>query len=746
MNKFVKTGLWVAGGIVGVTVAVVGYVAATFNPNDYKPLIVKLVQEKQQRTLKIDGDIRLAFFPKLGADLGKVSLSERNSAQEFAAIDSAKVYLSLLPLLRKELVIDRISIDGARVHWVRHKDGSTNIDDLLKTDEKVEESQQFKFNIDSVAVSRSTLVADDEKAGRKLILSPVEFSSGRLAIGIPSKIELNLGVQSDKPKTNAKVQLASGLRFDLEGKRYKLDGLEGKITGEAAGISGLALQLKGDLDADMTTGAIHLADLKLTMKGRRGADELDVKLDAPKIDVTPDRAQGEKVVLEAHVIQPGGNLNAVITLPGVEGTAKALRISQIKLELDGKQGENAIKGQLSTALNGNLESQQFDLPGLAIAITVGNPRFPGGKLAVNLKGGGSVNLENETAQLNLDGRMDESVIQAKLGLNYFAPPAYRFDVAIDKLDVDRYLPPAKEKPKQKQQAAGAEKPLDLAALKGLNATGSLRIGAFKASNLKAASVRLDIEADEGKVRVSPISANLYQGTLNGSLGVDARGAAPQLTMSQKLAGVSIGPLLKDLFDKDMLDGRGNVSLDLATGGGTVTAMKKALNGGASVNLKDGAIKGINLAAMLRNAKARLGTLRGQQTVAANTAEKTDFSELTGSFKVRNGVAHNDDLSAKSPLLRLTGNGDIDIGNSSMNYLAKASVVGTLEGQGGRELSSLKGVTVPVRISGPFDRLSYTLDFNAMVGEAVKQKVEEKKEQLKSRAGEELQKGLKGLFK
>lgn len=682
MNKFLKAGLWVAAGILAAAAAVVGYVAATFNPNDYKPLIVKLVQEKKQRTLKLDGDIKLAFFPRLGADLGKASLSEHGGSQEFAAVDSARVYLSLWPLLKKELVIDRISIDGLRAHLVRRKDGSTNIDDLLEKGGKDEESRQFKFDIDSVAVTRSALTVDDEQAGRKLLLSSVEFSSGRLAGGVPTRIELNLGVQSDKPEANVKVQLASGLLLDPEGGRYRLDGLEGRITGDAAGIAGLALQFNGDLDADMTAGAIRLAGLKLALKGRRGDDALDIKLDAPKIDMAPARAQG-------------------------------------------------------------VEGRQIDVPQLAAELTVGNPRFPGGRLAASLKGSASANLEKETAQLNLDGRMDESAIQARLGLSRFAPPAYHFDVAVDKLDVDRYLP---AKAKQKREAAGAEKPLDLSALKGLNAAGSLRIGAFKASNLKASGVRLGIEADDGKVRISPMAADLYQGTLSGSLGVDARGAAPRLTVSQTLAGVSVGPLLKDLLDKDVLEGRGSVRLDLTAAGDTVGAMKKALNGDASLNLSNGAIKGINLAAVLRNAKAKLGTLRGQHTAAANAAEKTDFSELTGSFKVRNGVAHNDDLSAKSPLLRLTGNGDIDIGESSINYLAKAAVVATLEGQGGRELSSLKGVTVPVRISGPFDRLSYTLDFNAMVGEAARRKIEEKTEQIKSKAGEELRKGLKGLFK
>jgi AsmA protein len=163
----------------------------------------------------------------------------------------------------------------------------------------------------------------------------------------------------------------------------------------------------------------------------------------------------------------------------------------------------------------------------------------------------------------------------------------------------------------------------------------------------------------------------------------------------------------------------------------------------SLNLADGAIKGINIAKKLRDAKGMLGK-GNAQTSSADQNEKTDFSELKATFKVNSGVAHNDDLSMKSPLLRLSGNGDINIGNDSMNYLAKATLAKTLEGQGGAD--AVGGLTVPVRVSGPFTDLKYTLDFGAMVGEAAKQKVEAKKEEIKTKVQDKLKDSLKGLFR
>ena len=161
--------------------------------------------------------------------------------------------------------------------------------------------------------------------------------------------------------------------------------------------------------------------------------------------------------------------------------------------------------------------------------------------------------------------------------------------------------------------------------------------------------------------------------------------------------------MKDAANFDSLEGKGNLSLDVSGQGNTVSAIKKALNGNAAIKLADGAIKGVNIAGSIRDAKAKLGALKGEKTQAASQTDKTDFSELSATFNIKNGVAHNSDLAGKSPLLRLGGEGDIDIGNENLDYLVKATVVATAAGQGGKELVDLKGVTVPVKLTGPVHR-------------------------------------------
>jgi AsmA protein len=169
-------------------------------------------------------------------------------------------------------------------------------------------------------------------------------------------------------------------------------------------------------------------------------------------------------------------------------------------------------------------------------------------------------------------------------------------------------------------------------------------------------------------------------------------------------------------------------------------MKKALAGNAKMSLKDGALKGINLDDVIRKAKSLVGSKPAEQS--AQVSQRTDLSELSASFVIKNGVAHNEDLSAKTPLLRLSGAGDVDIGGGSINYLAKASVVASTTGQGGRELADLNGLTVPVKISGPLEAPRFGVDLKGMAGNVAKQQAGKAEEKLKER----VQERLKGLLR
>ena len=748
MNKPLKYVLLSVAGLLLLVVAGLAYIAITFDPNHYKTQIVEAVKEKQQRILRLDGDIKLIFFPSIGIELEKLSLSEFQSDKPFAALNSARASLALLPLFSKRLVVDAVEIDGLQAELVKFKNGTSNIDDLIGkgSEEKKNEPQTapIKFDIAAVNITNSSLNYRNEASGTHYALKDFNLRSGRIASGVPVKIDLVTRIEANQPKLDINTQIKTIFTFDLESQQYAVEGLDMQVKGAALDITDLALQASGDAAAKLGTQEYAANKFNVTATGSKGKDRFDIKFTAPTLNLGKDKFNGEKLVFSAKLDGEVGQVLASLNIPGVEGNARSFKTGVLILDMDVKQPEQAFKIKLSTPLFGNFEVPQFNLSDIVLAVHATGDKLPNKSVKSEMRGSAQVDMERESMQLTLAGGLLQSQVKAKLGVNNFSKPMTRFDVDVDQLDADLYLP---KRPagavSAKPATAGPEQPLDLSALKKLNLEGSLRIGSLKAANVKVSQLRADMKAQNGLLNISPLSAKLYQGSLNGSLTVNAAHSIPTFTINQNLSGIDVGPLLKDAANIDMLQGKGNVTLNLTTQGNLVGGLKKGLNGGMSLSLSDGAVKGINIAKKLRE----FG--KGTQTQAADNSEKTDFSEMKASFKVNNGVAHNDDLLLKSPLIRLGGVGDINIGNDSINYLAKATLAKTLEGQGGKDM--VGGITVPVRLSGPYTDLKYTIEFGALVSEVAKQKVEAKKEEVKkeevkSKLQEQLKSGLKDLFK
>src|SRR5256886_8337074 len=343
------------------------------------------------------------------------------------------------------------------------------------------------------------------------------------------------------------------------------------------------------------------------------------------------------------------------------------------------------------------------------------------KIALN----GTYSLKPDAIGVDFTAKLDESNVKGKLGIARATQPSYSFDLAVDRINLDRYLassetkkPEAgKQEPLKKEEAA-KDAPVDLSGLKGFNAKGQLQVGALQVQGLKLSNFKAQLKAAGGRAEISPHSASLYEGELSGALSLD--GNANRIALKETFSNVSIGPLLKDVAHQDRLEGKGNVALELAAAGATASAMKRSLAGTAKVRLRDGAIKGIDIAELLRKARAAAGRQSGQ---AADSKERTDFSELSASLSIKNGVAHNEDLDVKSPLLRIGGSGDIDIGRSAISYVVKASVVGTTS------------LTVPVKLAGPLDAMKYEVDYHAVAGDLAKSKI-----------GDKVRDRLKGLLR
>ena len=277
----------------------------------------------------------------------------------------------------------------------------------------------------------------------------------------------------------------------------------------------------------------------------------------------------------------------------------------------------------------------------------------------------------------------------------------------------------------------ADTAVQLDGLQAVKGEFALEAGALEFRQYAVADARLVATLDSGLLRVATLSGRAWGGSFTGSGSANANTGDVAAKLDAR--GVNVNALLKDVADKDLLEGSGNVVAELVSSGATVGALRSRLGGSAALQLRDGAIKGINLARALRQAKAALS--RKQDAVArAQTSEKTDFSELSISARIADGVAHSHDLDIKSPFLRIGGEGRFDIGRGRIDYEARATVVALSAGQGGAELEALRGVTIPVALSGPFDAIDWKIQWSTVVTATVKQKI---KDELSERLSEKL---------
>jgi len=458
--------------------------------------------------------------------------------------------------------------------------------------------------------------------------------------------------------------------------------LRGAVIVDRVRLSGLRAQIVKDKD-----GRFNFQDL-IEQAGEKPAAKAEKK--------APDSGKGTVAFDIAGVTIERAALSYRDLASGQE-----IALNDLKLET-GRIAENA-EGKLEFATTLKRNTPPLDA-----------------KLALN----GRYALKPESVALDFTGKLDESTIKGKAAMARAKVAAYEFDLNIDKLNLDRYLASSEKKQEKKDEPAKpapkdkeADAPVDLSGLKGLNAKGKVEIGALQVQGLKLAAVKTEIRAADGRAEVGPHSANLYEGSLAGNLTLD--GNANRVAVKETLSNIAVGPLLRDFAQQDRLEGKGNVALDVNAAGKTVNAMKSALAGTAKVNLKDGAVKGVDIGAIITKARSALGS---QQAQAADGKERTDFSELNATFAIKNGVAHNDDLDVKAPLFRVSGAGDIDVAKSAINYVVKAAVVATTKGQGGKERDDLAGLTVPVKLSGPLDAMKYEVDYRAVAGDLAKSKV------------------------
>ena len=660
---------------VGVLVLVIGIGVVALvhlvNWNDFRDTIQNQVRKQTGRDLEIAGDLEPSVFPWAGISIGEISLANAEGFGDtpFASINSADVKVEVLPLLRRVVNVRTVELNGLELDLQRAADGTTNWDDLINgttTTTTSEHSADGTSVTTEVEGSTATIAAlavggieitdahvawTDAQSGLDATLTDFDLVTEAIALERPFDLSVDFAVASESLDLAADVEGGGEVTIDLDSQSYSLTGftLATNATGSALPGGTLAATLGADVLAALGEQRIDVTGLTLAALG------LNLEGEARVTDLDTEPAVSARFGSDAF--DPREMMTALGIEPPVTADENVLSNASLALALVATS-ESAALNDVAFTLDDTTLSGQASVPDLAAA-----------------------------------------------GL-----PPLRFDLAVDAIDVDRYLPPAAQGeeepgPVDESPAPGGDAPIALPTelLRQLDVDGVFRAGSVKAANLSARDIVVPLKGANGRLGVENLAAALYEGQLGASASLDVTDATPRCAMRMALEGIQADPLLADLLQDDsFLSGTGRVAADIDTAGSTVDGLVAGLNGTFDTAFTDGSINGINIAYQLRRARA---ALTGSSLSEEERVRKTDFTALSVSGRFDSGVMSSDDLDLRSPLLRVGGAGTVDLPGERVDYTPTVLVTGTTEGQGGGELESLRGVRLDVPIRGTFDELA-----------------------------------------
>jgi AsmA protein len=710
---------YVAAGLIGLIVIAAVLVVVFVDPNDYRDDIQKMVEQKTGRELTLGGDLKLSVFPWIALESGPASLGDAPGfgPEPFVSIKEARVGVRLLPLLRGKIEVGNVKLDGARIRLITDESGRENWADLGKSEaQPAPQAQSGTTEIPTVAgleISDAAVVMENRKEKSRREVRDFHLKTGRLASGETFPLTLEFVLDQDRSLV-VKVKLAADVTADLQRNAHRLaePKIDLTVSGQGYPADGVPVQVRAkSLQADVGQKLYRL-------------DGLDIKT-TWKSDGLP--AAGVPVAFNAKDCNV--NLAAqTLELAGLEADAAGARVTG---NLTGAEILDA------PALQGSIKLEPISLREWLPKLGIDAPKTADPNVLKQLSFAGNVQLTKSSAEVgDIVLKLDDTTLRGMLGVADFTAKALRFDVNIDRINADRYLPPASDQPKQGAKEPPTEIPVDM--LRKLNARGQMTVGEAKFAGMTFTRLRLGVNAREGKVRLYPSEAAMYSGQYRGDIGIDATGKVARVTLDEHVSGVNFAPLFKDLFDTQRFSGKGNANIKLAGEGKNSDDLMKTLDGTVDFNVADGALEGADLWYEIRRARAVLK----QQAIPARDAgpPRTPFSALTGTGTMNDGVLKNNDLNVAMQYLKVTGQGAVDLPRSSLDYRLVANVLKIpREGADATQMQDMVDAQIPVKVSGSLSDPKVRPDLESYLKGEVKKKVEEK---LKDKLGDK----LKDIFK
>lgn len=678
------------------------------NPNQFKPMIIEQAKAQTGFDLVIDGDISWSFFPHLGFSIGKTQVlnpSQDFKQQQVVKIDEAALDISVLPLLDRQLQIGNVTLSGADIFVQKLKDGRSNLDIVKQSAEEQvaqettpaeqapaseskatnsETEAPWSVTLAGITVNDAKLVMLDATTASNLALSDVNFTLSEFSFNQWSQAEFNITGTNNQQQFSAAGKTEFKVSQDLADYQLRNTEAQAQFKDGATDIKKATLNLK-TFQFDTPN------QMAVTVQGKAADMNLDIQ---------------QAATLTVNKAMTLVTLDAMTVKGKVEG--KALPLNPLNIDMASTISFDLSKQYLDVVLT-KLTANQLQFDGSAQVSLA--PSIP------------KVVFAMHSPEINVDALLAE--MEQSSGAS----------------TASETTQPAAEKTAAANKTATQESEPDLSATKTLDVTGKITIDKLTANNAKMQNVQTQFKVNRGVIDLQKFAANLYQGSIAANAKIDARQTTPTYSIHKEIKGVQVQPLLSDVAQMDFIAGTGNITADLKGKSLIVDKAKQNLAGVVNINFADGALYGVNVAHEVRSVQALFNGKKAE----AETVKKTDFSAFTSTLNLSKGVMTTDNLAVKSPLLRVLGNGQANYVNESVDFLVKASIVGTLKGQEGKETTELKNITLPIRIKGSWADPKITPDFKAALDDQTKQKVQAEVDRAKEKAQKEVDRGLNKLL-
>lgn len=758
-----KRSLLIAGGILAVLLLIIGIVPFLVPSSVYKSQIEQAATRALGRDVTVAGDVSLSIFPVISASVEDVTVANPDGFEEPNMIDAGALRgaVKILPLFSRRVEVRKLSFEDANVRLTRLEDGKVNwmlgaAESEDQAGEPGDSTGAFSASIDEAGLKNASLVYDDFQSGAHYAVTNLNFETAFTAPDRPLSAKasgtfqgqtFNAELTLNTPETFlSQSETIVDVVFNSALGNFRFDGtvvnatpfsIAGRFTVDAPRIASIpeflsvalpydlgplgGIQANGTVSGDIPGLQIKFDRLAVSGDGLNAsytgtvdaADEIRLAGNS-EVSIRNVKALSDEMGLNLDQLAPVQQLTMKST---VSGPVTALAFTAVEARTNSPTLSASYDGTATLGnpgqLDGRIKAESTQMKTLLGQLGIAPPegdtlkRFD---VSGNLKG-----TFEKMAISNGSYILDDTAATGDLGIDLRGQtPKIDAVLALGQIDLDPFLGTSSAPP---PSDGWSDTPLDLKALKMLNADLELTADSVKIGDITLSNAALSAALENGVLRTDLNKFSTFGGAWNGNVVVDSSNVVPAVQFKLGASNVAAETLLGTLTGFDRLSGIGEFAVDVQADGASIKQIVNRLDGTVSLNLDEGALAGINLGQLVRSAASLSEAIASNNLDIASLGglmspqAETDFTQFEASLAINDGLAQIQDLVLASSVLDITGAGQFSLGGRTLDVKLTPSIDRT--GQGNASTVQLNGIPVPVKVSGSWLSPKVSPDFSGV---------------------------------